>query len=118
MIVNPISNSQYRPSYKGGIGVFDLDAQQLILRNCNSKQLEELQEILQKQKNDKVFCFIYTSKKNKKRLEARIMCTHFINNFKEFYKQIPFFESTFGFIKRLSKQMDKYKAQLQQAGEK
>ena len=112
MLINPISNSQYKPSIHGGFGIFDPAAQKMILKNCNTKQLEELEDIFLKQRNDKLFCFIYTSK-NKKRLEARMMCTHFIKNFKEFYKQIPFFESTFGFIKRMSKQMDKYKSQLQ-----
>ena len=114
MKVNPISNSQYTPSNQGGIGCFDSVAQQIILKNCSAKQLEEMKDIFKKQKNDKIFCFIYSSE-NKKRLEARIMCTHFLKNFKEYYKQIPIFESTFGFIKRMSKQMDKYKEQLQKA---
>ena len=117
MQVISISKSQYTPYFQGGIGIFDSNAQQMIMKNCNNKQIEELKEILRKQQNDKVFCFIYTDK-NKKHLEARFQCTHFINNFKEFYKQIPFFESTFGFIKRMSKRMNKYKKILQDAGDK
>ena len=114
MLINPISNSQYNPSIQGGMRVFDKDARSIILKKCNDKQFLELKDIFKNQQNDKVFCFIYTSK-NKKRLEARVMCTHFIKNFKEYYKQIPVFESTFGFIKRMSKRMDKYIAQLQKA---
>ncbi len=115
MQVNSISNSEYKQSFYGGIGVFDTDAQQMILKNCSAEQIEKLKDIFVKQKNDRLFCFIYLSK-NKNRLEARIMCTHFIKNFKEYYKQIPIFESTFGFIKRMSKRMDKYKDRLRAAG--
>lgn len=120
MLVNPISNSEYKPSFQaqGGMYVYDLYARLNILLECSDKQKEELKDIFIKQQNDRLFCYIYSSKKNKNRLEARIMCTHFIKNFKEFYKQIPIFESTFGFIKRMSKRMDKYKDQLRAAGAK
>ena len=116
MQINPISNSQYKPAFQGGMGVLDRNAQHIIEKKCNAKQFQELKDIFYSQVNDKVFCFIYASK-NKKRLEARIQCPYFIVNFKEYYKQIPIFESTFGFIKRMSKRMNKYRAQLQKAEE-
>lgn len=116
MQINPISNSQYKQPFQGGMCVYSLDAQKMIMKKCNAKQIEEVKDIFKKQINDKVFCFFYPSK-NKRKLEAKIMCTHFIRNFKEYYKQIPVFESTFGFIKRMSKRMDKYRAQLQKAEE-
>ena len=100
----------------GGMGVFSTDAQEMILKSCNAKQLQELKDIFQKQLNDKLFCFIFLSK-NKKWLEAKFQCTHFINNFKDSYRQIPVFESKLGFIKRMSRRMDKYRAQLQKADE-
>ena len=89
-------------------------AQQLISDSCSPKQMEEIKSIFNKQKNNIVYCFIYPSD-NKKRLEAKLMCERFIVNFKDIYKQVPVFESKFGFIKRLSKRMDKYKKQLQDA---
>ena len=116
MIVSPISNSQYKPSFYGGMGVLDKNAQHIIENKCNANQFQQLKDIFYSQINDKVFCFIYASK-NKKRLEARIQCMYFIRNFQEYYKQIPIFESTFGFIKRMSNRMDKYRAQLQKAEE-
>ena len=110
MFVSSISNSQYKSSFKG-IFVFDKKAQQIILNNITNEQLAELKSIIEKQKDNVVNCFIYSSKSGKN-LEARIMCAYFINGFKEYYKKFPIFESKLGFIKRLSAQMDKYKEQL------
>lgn len=113
MQVNPILNSKYGSSFKS-MHVYDQEARKLILKSVNTKQLEELKDIFYKQADNQVFCFIFTSK-NKKHLEARIMCRYFINNFKEYYKQIPIFESKFHFVKRMSEQMDKYQAILDKA---
>ena len=113
MFVSPISNSQYKPSFKG-ICVFDTEAQKIILNKITNKQLTELKSIIEKQKDNVVNCFIYTSKSGKN-LEARFMCQYFINGFKEYYQKIPVLESKLGFIRRLSAQMDKYREQLNKA---
>ena len=115
MKINPISNSQRKTTFGGGMFVNSTNAQRLILKRCNSVQIEKIRDIFEKQKNNILFCFIYTSE-NGKRLEAVLQCGKYITNFKDRYKQIPLFESKFGFIKRLSKRMDKYKTQLQKAG--
>jgi len=113
MFVSPISDSQYKSSFKG-ICVFDTEAQKIILNKITNKQLTELKSIIEKQKDNVVDCFIYTSKSGKN-LEARFMCQYFIKGYKEYYKKFPIFESKMGFIKRLSSQMDKYKEQLNKA---
>ena len=114
MKINPIS--QYNPSFQS-IHVYDQHAQRLILDSVNLNQYNELKDIFSKQANNVVNCYLYRSK-NEKNLRARIMCQYFINNFKEHYKQFPIFESKLDFIKRLSKQMDKYQNQLNKAGAK
>ena len=117
MQVNPISNSQYSTSFQGGIHVYSKKARHLILTSCSNNQIEEIKKIFDKQKNNIVYCFIYPSD-NKKRLEAKLMCEKYIVNFKDNYKQIPVLESKLGFIKRLSKRMDKYQNQLRDAAKK
>ena len=114
MQVNPISNSQYSTSFNGGMHVNSKKAQWLITKSCSPKQIEKINDIFDKQKNNILYCFIYTLGDHK-RLEAILQCEKFITNFKNRYKQAPLFESKFGFIKRLSRRMDKYQKQLQDA---
>lgn len=117
MQVNPISNSQYSKNFNGGMHVNSRRAQWLIVSGCNAGQFEKVKNIFAKQKNNILYCFIYSCGKGK-RLEAKLMCQKYISNFKDSYKQIPILESKLGFIKRLSRRMDKYQNQLQEAAKK
>ncbi len=90
--------------------IFDTKA----LRKFNQKEIEKLNQIAIIQEDNIVHGFIYASKSGRL-LEGRIMCSYFITNFKEFYKQIPIIESKMGFVKRFVKQLDKYKEQLEKA---
>ena len=75
----------------------------------HGKEITGLKEILIKQNNNPVNAYIGL---DKDRLTAKIFCPYRLKNFKENYKQIPFFESNLNFVKRIAKKCDEYKAQL------
>ena len=79
-----------------------------ILKNLTEKEIINLKNILIKQKNNPVNAYIGL---DKNRLTARLQCEYRLKDFKENYKQIPFFESSLNFIKRIAKICDKYKKQ-------
>ena len=80
-----------------------------ILKNLAENEITSLKEILIKQNNNPVNAYIGL---DKDRLTAKIFCPYRLKNFKENYKQIPFFESNLNFVKRIAKKCDEYKAQL------
>lgn len=104
---------------EGGIGIYGEKIQRRIVRRLDQEQFEELKSIIKNSINERtLYCYIEPCKMNKIRLKAEFESGYFINNFKQSFKQIPVFESYFGFIKRISKQFNKYKAQLIKAGSK
>lgn len=80
-----------------------------ILKNLDEKRLIDFKNVLIKQKSNPVNAYIGL---NKNRLTATLHCEYRLKDFKENYKQIPFFESNLSFIKRIAKKCDEYKAQL------
>lgn len=80
-----------------------------ILKNLSEKEIIGLKEVLIKQKNNPVNACIGL---DKNRLTAKIFCPYQLKNFKENYRQIPFFESNLNFIKRIAKKCNEYRSQI------
>lgn len=80
-----------------------------ILKNLDERKLIDLKNVLIKQKSNPVNAYIGL---DKDRLTASLQCEYRLKDFKEKYKQIPFFESNLNFVKRIAKKCDEYKAQL------
>lgn len=106
----PISSYNNNSTFKG-LHVTNPDVQKLLLTKLNSKQLDELSQIIKEQQNNSVH--ILLDSKNGKRFDASLVCLYRIQDFKTKYKQIPLFESKFNFIKRIVNVANEYNRQLQ-----
>lgn len=106
----PISSYNNNSTFKG-LHVTNPDVQKLLLTKLNSKQLDELSQIIKEQQNNSVH--ILLDSKNGKRLDAFLVCLYRIQDFKTKYKQIPLLESKFNFIKRIVNVANEYNRQLQ-----
>lgn len=106
----PISSYNNNSTFKG-LHVTNPDVQKLLLTKLNSKQLDELSQIIKEQQNNSVH--ILLDSKNSKRLDASLVCLYRIQDFKTKYKQIPLLESKFNFIKRIVNVANEYNRQLQ-----
>ena len=100
-----IQNSK-RSSFRAII-VPDPQAQQIIYKYFNKKQINSMKKLLEEQKENPVHVFF--TAKTKKRLQAKVYCPYFIKDFKEIYTQRPIIESAFGFVKRVLKKIEVYK---------
>ena len=100
------SNSIQKQSFSA-IYIYETEVQRLVLKNIKTKDFEKLKTITQENLKNPIDAFI--SSKNGKTLTAKIYCPYYIKNFKENYKQIPFFESKIAFISRMSKKINEYK---------
>lgn len=87
----------------------DEDIRKKILKGLTENQLDSLKKGLLNQQNNPIHAIIG---QNKCGLNAKIFCEYRLKNFKEYYRQIPFFESNINFIKRIIKKCDEYKKQL------
>lgn len=80
-----------------------------ILKNLAEKELNNLKEILINQQTNPVNAFIRI---DKNKLTASLHCEYRLKDFKENYRQIPFFESNLNFIKRVTKKCNEYRSQI------
>lgn len=94
-----------------GLHVVDPKVQKLLLTSLDSKELETLSDLTQKQQNNSVHILLDSSEG--KRLKASLTCVYRLQDFKTKYKQIPFLESKIHFIKRVTSRADKYKKQIE-----
>ena len=90
-----------------------LETQRTIIRSINKEQREDIQNAIYEQANNPVSVWFYNE--TPRRLGARVICPYFIKNFKEYYKQIPVFESNYRFVKRMEKRANDYRAILDAA---
>lgn len=91
----------------GALYISEPEVQRLVIKNLNPKDFEKLKNLTRENLKNPVDAFI--SSKNGRTLTAKIYCPYFIKNFKEYYKQVPFFESKIAFISRIAKKINEYK---------
>lgn len=103
-------SSTTQPTFKG-IHVIDPNVQKLLLTGLKSEQLTELSKLIKDQQDNSVH--IILGSKNGKQLNADLTCFYNLQDFKTKYKQKPFFESKFSFIKRVINAANEYKKQIQ-----
>lgn len=104
-----ILNSKSNNTSFSAIIVPEKNVRAKILLGLNNNKLKQLQTNLVEQQANPVDAFI-TSENN--RLKAKISCGYRLKNFKEYYKQIPFFESNIKFLNRIIKRCNEYQKQL------
>ena len=90
----------------GALYISKPEVQRLVIKNLNPKDFEKLKNLTKENLKNPVDAFI--SSKNGRTLTAKIYCPYFIKNFKEYYKQVPFFESKIAFISRIAKKINEY----------
>lgn len=110
MKIQTSETSMSQPTFNG-LHVINPMVQKLLLTSLNSKELETLSDLTQRQQNNSVHIFLDSI--NEKRLKASLMCSYRLQDFKTKYKQIPFLESKLHFIKRVANAADKYKKQIE-----
>ena len=102
------SQNQSNTNFKSII-IFDNDARTRILNSLDKKGIVNLKNILIKQQSNPVNAFIGI---DKNKLTASLHCEYRLKDFKENYRQIPFFESNLNFIKRIAKKCNEYRSQI------
>lgn len=107
---NFVSKPTTKLTFKG-LHVINTDVQQLLLTNLRENHLVRVSEIIKEQKNNSVHIII--DSENGKQLNAQLFCPYRLQRFKTKYKQIPIFESKFGFIKRIAKIANGYQKQIE-----
>lgn len=112
MKINSVQASSYNRQNFGRI-YMPLEIQHTIIRSITKEQREDIQNAIYEQAANPVSVWFYNETPN--RLGARVTCPYFIRNFKEYYKQIPVFESNYRFVKRMEKRANDYKAILDAA---
>lgn len=107
---NLVNNPTTKLTFKE-LHVIDTDVQQLLLTSLRENHLVRVSEIIKEQKNNSVH--IIMDLENGKQLNAQLFCPYRLQRVKTKYKQIPIFESKFGFIKRMAKIANGYQKQIE-----
>ena len=111
MQVIKIGNQKQENSFKS-FGTVNKELSDSIMQSVNKKQKKQLIELYQREQENPIDAIIYSRYGF---LRARLSCPRFIVGFKEFYKQIPLFESKFSFIKRVADVIHGYNERLKAA---
>ena len=114
MFMDSTTQVSYKP-YFGVIKIGDKKARRMVTKELSHAHLSEFKDISLSQEKNVVNAFIYSSK-NCNKLEARIIAPCKLTDFEKFYKQRRMFESRIAFIRRVAKQLNKYKEQLVSGG--
>lgn len=105
-------NNEYKNSFTS-LSIIDKELRYKVWINATKKQKKQLIDMWNEERENPVHAVIYSSKYG--HLRARVMCLKFLVNFKEYYKQIPVFESKFSFIKRIANVIHEYNERLNNA---